>query len=182
MNNDTKLVWLDLEMTGLNPDNDVILEIATIITDSELHVIELGPHIIINQPTKILDNMDEWCKKIHTKSGLIQAVKQSTINTLQAEQETLKFIKKHCKPQTGLLSGNSIWSDRAFLRVYMPLILEYLHYKGVDVRSIAKRVSTWYADDPNNEFKKKDEHRALTDILESIEQLKHLRKHFFRKV
>ena len=179
MQKEKNLVWLDLEMTGLNPDNDVILEIATIITDPKLNVIALGPHLIINQPTKILDNMNEWCKKIHTKSGLIQAVKQSTVNTLQAEQETLKFIKKHCKPQKGLLSGNSIWSDRTFLRVYMPLILEYLHYKMVDVTSMAEMVSGWYPNDPNREFKKKDEHRALPDILESIEELKHLKKYFF---
>ena len=154
MNKDTKLVWIDLEMSGLNPDTDVILEIASIITDTDLNVLEYGPHLIINQPTEILDTMNEWCKNVHTKSGLVQAVKHSTTNTLQAEQETLKFIKKHCKPQTGLLSGNSIWSDRGFLRMYMPLILEYLHYKMIDVTSIAEMVSGWYPNNPQHEYKK----------------------------
>lgn len=181
MKKDTKLVWLDLEMSGLNPDKDVILEIATIITDPELNVVALGPHLVINQPTTILDAMNDWCKEHHTKSGLVQAVKQSSVTTLQAEQETLEFIKEHCKPQTGILSGNSIWSDRVFLTAYMPLIVHYLHYKMLDVTSIAEVVSGWYPNDPNNEFKKKDEHRALPDILESIEELKHLRAHFFKK-
>lgn len=181
MKKDTKLVWLDLEMTGLNPDTDVILEIATIITDPDLNIIALGPHLVINQPTAILDTMNDWCKEHHAKSGLVQAVKQSSVNTLQAEQETLDFIKEHCKPQTGLLSGNSIWSDRVFLQAYMPLILQYLHYKMIDVTSIAEMASGWYPKDPNREFKKQDGHRALPDILESIEELKHIRKYFFKE-
>lgn len=179
MKKDTKLIWLDLEMSGLNPEKDVILEIATIITDLDLNLIALGPHLVINQPITILNSMNEWCKEQHAKSGLTQAVKQSTVNTLQAEQETLDFIKEHCKPQTAMLSGNSIWSDRIFLQMYMPLIVQYLHYKMIDVSSIAEMVSGWYPDHPHNEFKKQDEHRALPDILESIEELKHLKKHFF---
>lgn len=155
MKKDTKLVWLDLEMTGLNVDTDVILEIASIITDPDLNVIAMGPHLVINQPDTILESMNDWCKKEHTKSGLVQAVKQSTVTTLQAEQETLKFIKEHCKVHTALLSGNSIWQDRAFLRGYMPLIINYLHYKMIDVTSMAEMVSGWYPNDLNREFEKK---------------------------
>ena len=114
------LVWIDLEMTGLNLKNDVILEIASIITDGNLTIIEKGPSLVIHQPAEKLATMDEWCTNHHTKSGLIHDVHDSTITEQEAEQKTLDFIKKHCQPGTGILSGNSVWQDRNFLQKYMP--------------------------------------------------------------
>jgi oligoribonuclease len=179
MHSNTNLVWIDLEMTGLDAKKDVILEIACIITDGNLNVIEEGPSLVIYQSEEVLAAMDSWAKEHHARSGLIERVRMSSITMQQAEEQVLTFIKKYCLPNTGLLAGNSVWQDRIFLRAYMPHIIQYLHYRLVDVTSIKELVTRWYPDDPHVQFKKSDTHRAMQDILESIAELKHFRRYFF---
>jgi oligoribonuclease len=173
------LVWLDLEMTGLNSSTDVILEIACAITDGNLNVIAEGPSFIIHQPEEKLAAMGKWCQDHHGKTGLTSAVRQSTTTLQHAQEVTLAFIKQHCPIHTGVLAGNSVWQDRVFLDRYMPSIPNYLHYRIVDVTSIKELVRRWYPQDKNIEYKKSDRHRALSDVYESIEELKHYRNYFF---
>ncbi|HSC24684.1 MAG TPA: oligoribonuclease [Candidatus Babeliales bacterium] len=173
------LVWLDLEMTGLVISHDVILEIATVITDGQLEVIAEGPSFIIHQTEERLTAMGKWCQDHHGKTGLTEAVRQSTTTLEQAYEETLAFIKQYCPIHTGILAGNSIWQDRVFLDKYMPNISTYLHYRTVDVTSIKEMVRRWYPSNKNCEYKKSDRHRALSDVYESIAELKHFRKNFF---
>jgi oligoribonuclease len=173
------LVWVDLEMTGLHVETDVILEIATIITDGNLHIIAQGPSYVIHQPAELLLHMDAWCIEHHGKSGLTEAVKQSTITLEQAYQETLYFIKHYCPERTAVLSGNSVEQDRTFLKKYMPGIIEHLHYRIIDVSTVKELVARWYADNQLSVYKKKDTHRAQQDIYESIAELQHYRTHFF---
>jgi len=179
MNFASNFVWIDLEMTGLNPDHDVILEIACVITDSQLAVIKEGPSLVIHQPEKKLNQMNTWSQEQHTLSGLVQKVQRSTISINQAEKQILNFLRNYCKPETALLAGNSVWQDRIFMRRYMPSIIDFLYYRLIDVSTIKELVNRWY---PNNEqvkFSKKDTHRALEDIYESIAELKHYKKYFF---
>lgn len=178
MAKDTNFVWIDLEMTGLNSEQDHILEIATIITDDQLNIIEQGPALIIHQPEKHLQGMDEWVLETHTKNGLLKKVKESNISLQQATQQTFNFIQKYCTPDTALLAGNSVWKDREFLQKYMPEITNYLFYRLIDVTSIKILIDRWYPDSPHKEFLKKDTHRALEDIIESINELQHYRKYF----
>jgi len=173
------LVWIDLEMTGLDIEKNIILEIASIITDNNLTVIANGPAYIINQSEEHLDAMNDWCKKHHAESGLVDAVRASTITLEYAQQKTLQFIQTHCEPQTALLCGNSIWQDRLFLAKYMPDIVNYLSYRMIDVSSIKEVIKRWNSRDQHAMFKKSDTHRALEDIQESINELKHYRKYFF---
>lgn len=183
MSRDTNLVWIDLEMTGLDTNQHVILEIASIITDSNLHVIEEGPSFIIHHPDETLHVMEEYVRGLHTTSGLLDEVRKSSITLEQAEEQTFAFIKKHCDPDTALLCGNSIWQDRAFLYKHMRPIVDYMYYRMIDVSSIKELVARWYPDNPQVAFVddklKKDTHRALQDIHESIEELRHYRKYFF---
>ena len=174
------LVWMDLEMTGLDITTDVILEIATVITDGDLNVIAQGPDFIIHQPEEKLAAMGKWCQDHHGKTGLTEAVRQSTITAHQAEVETLAFIKQHCALNTGILAGNSVWQDRVFLDKYMPSITAYFHYRTVDVSSVKELVRRWYPDNKKKEYQKTDRHRALSDVYESIAELKHFRMNFFR--
>lgn len=173
------LVWIDLEMTGLDPKVDTILEIATIITDKDLHVLANGPDLVIHHPDSVLENMNSWCKETHAKSGLLQAVQESTVTLEEAEQATLEFIKKYCFPHSAALCGNTIWQDRFFLRPYMPHLEAFLHYQMIDVSSVKRIVNMWYPSDPNVKFAKKDHHRAMSDIEESILELRHYRDNFF---
>jgi len=181
MDRTKNLIWIDLEMTGLNSEQDVILEIASIITDSQLNEIERGPALIIHQSEQALATMNKEVVQMHTKSKLIDAVRTSTVSVANAEQQTLNFFKKHCDPNTALLAGNSVWQDRNFLKTYMPSLVDYCYYRVLDVTAIKEVVARWYPDHPHAEFEKKDTHRALDDIYESIEELRHLRKHFFIK-
>ena len=180
MDRTKNLIWVDLEMTGLNPQNHVILEIATIITDSQLNEIEQGPELIIHQPESALQAMNKEVREMHTKSDLITAVQNSTTTIQDAEIQTLAFFKKHCDPNTALLSGNSVWQDRNFLFTYMPSLVNFCYYRILDVTAIKEVVARWYPDNPHAEFEKKDTHRALEDIRESIDELKHFRKYFFK--
>ena len=175
MNN--RLVWIDLEMTGLDSSIDTILEIATIITDNDLHIIAQGPSLIIHHTQQQLDAMNDFCKTLHGNSGLSKAALESSISLEQAQKQTYDFITQHCAPQTSPLCGNSIWSDRVFLQKYMPNILQFLHYRLIDVSSIKELVERWEGE--KKLFKKANTHRALDDIKESINELKFYREHYF---
>ena len=179
MNVKNNLVWIDLEMTGLDVKKDVILEIACIITDGELNVIAEGPSLVIHQSEDLLVSMDAWPKQHHTQSGLLERVRMSSVTTEQAEDQVLTFIKQYCSLGTALLAGNSVWQDRIFLQAYMPYILQYLHYRIIDVTSIKELVARWYPNNPHVKFEKKNTHRALQDIHESIAELEHFRRYFF---
>ena len=171
------MVWIDLEMTGLDPAKEKIIEIATIITNKDLEVIAEGPNLVIHQSNWLLKKMDEWNKTTHGKSGLIDAVKASKITTKQAEMETLNFIKEYCEEKKAPICGNSIHHDRLFLRKYMPTLNDYLHYRLVDVSSVKGVIDRWY---PNaKRYNKSSDHRALDDIRESIRELKYYQENFF---
>ncbi len=172
------LVWIDLEMSGLDPDTCEILEIATIITDGELELVAEGPDIVIHQPDPVLDAMDAWCTRQHGLSGLTAQVKASQVSLAQAEATTLEFIRTHCPPGRSPLCGNSIGHDRRFLLRYMPTLAAYLNYRSVDVSSIKELARRWYPEMPTLE--KGETHRALDDIRESIAELRHYRQHIFK--
>lgn len=180
MLSDKYLVWIDLEMTGLDSTTDVILEIASLITDNQLAIIAQGPHFVIHQPDALLTSMNEWCSKQHTASGLCDAVRASTTTIAEAEKATLNFIANYCKPQTALLAGNSIFQDRIFLAKFMPSIVDYLNYRLIDVSTVKELARRWYPGNQLTDFKKKDSHRAVDDILESVRELEHYRKNFFK--
>ncbi len=171
------LVWIDLEMTGLFPDTDRIIEIATIITDADLNILEEGPVMAITQPLKRLMEMDAWNTKTHTESGLVNRVRKSDIDESEAEKATIKFISKFVAGNHSPLCGNSICQDRRFLARYMPKLESYLHYRNLDVTSIKELVVRWRPDLLAG-FKKKNSHKALDDIRESIEELRYYRKNF----
>ncbi|MDX8382629.1 MAG: oligoribonuclease [Ghiorsea sp.] len=172
------LVWMDLEMTGLEPEEDTIIEMATIITDGKLNIIAEGPNLIIHQPAKVMSNMNDWCKKYHGESGLTQRVIDSDISLKKAEQLTLDFIRKHVAEGDAPLCGNSIHQDRRFLVKQMPRLESWLHYRNVDVSTIKELARRWYPDYPV--WKKKGAHLAMDDILESIAELQHYRSTFFK--
>ncbi|MBX7079538.1 MAG: oligoribonuclease [Nannocystaceae bacterium] len=171
------LVWMDLEMSGLDPDRCAILEIATIVTDAELRIVAEGPDLVIHQSDAVLDAMDEWCTKHHGDSGLTAAVRASTVSLLDAEAQTLAFVAAHCGPKAAPLCGNTIWQDRRFLVKHMPTLDAHLHYRLVDVSTIKELARRWYPqlDTP----KKSDKHRALDDIRESIAELRFYRERLF---
>jgi oligoribonuclease len=173
------LVWIDCEMTGLDPEKDVLIEIAVIITDNDLNVVEEGPCVAIHQAESKLANMDNWNKTHHSESGLLTRVRQSRIKTDDAEKEVLKFVRKHCYKGKSPLCGNSIGQDRRFLVKYMPRLNDLFHYQSIDVSSIKQLVMRWYPEDYHMR-PKNGAHRALADIMESIEELKHYRDKVFR--
>ncbi|MDD9952119.1 MAG: oligoribonuclease [Zetaproteobacteria bacterium] len=172
-----KWVWMDLEMTGLYPESDTILEIATLITDTDLNILEEGPELVIHQEDAVLARMDAWNQSHHGASGLIQKVKDSQFSMQEAEQQTLAFIQKHIpEKNAGVLAGNSIWQDRRFLINHMPQIDQHLHYRMLDVTSIRIPINAWF---PKVRMQKKENHRALDDIRESLEELKLYRERVF---
>jgi oligoribonuclease len=176
---DAHLVWMDMEMTGLDPDRDTILEIATLITDNELELIAAGPVLAVHQPKHVLDAMDEWNREHHGASGLTPRVLASRVTMAEAEAETLAFVKQHCAPRSSPLCGNSIWQDRRFLARYMPALEGYLHYRIIDVSTVKELVGRWFPHGPRLP-EKKHAHLALDDIRESIEELRFYRANYFR--
>ena len=170
------LIWIDLEMTGLNPAQDRILELATLVTDNQLTIIAEGPTFTIHQNDALLNGMDEWNTKHHNESGLVDRVRQSSISDAQAEQATLDFLSHYLKPGESPLCGNSIHQDRIFLSAYMPKLEKFCHYRNLDVSTVKELARRWR---PELDFKKKSAHRALDDIKESIAELKFYQEHFF---
>jgi oligoribonuclease len=171
------LVWIDMEMTGLDPEQHVILEIASIVTNAELDIVAIGPCIAINQPENILSLMDEWNRKHHQSSGLLDRVRSSAYTCQRAEQETIQFISKYCKERQSPLCGNSVWQDRRFLIKYMPRLEAFLDYRNIDVSSVKELVLRWYPKLPP--FQKTKAHQAIKDIKESISEMKYYRKNVF---
>ncbi len=176
-----KLVWIDLEMTGLSIKQDKILEIACVITDQNLAIIDQSPDLVITQPESILQQMDAWNVMHHTQSGLLEKVRHSTITVGQAEQTLLAFIKKYCKPQEAPLCGNSVWVDRMFLQTFMPTLEKYLFYRTIDVSSIKLLAQNWFNIDTTVMLNKQNKHQALDDIKESIVELNWYRKTIFKQ-
>lgn len=175
----SNLVWIDLEMTGLDPDNDYIIEIATIVTDADLNIIAEGPTMAIHQPDSVLDGMDEWCTNQHGKSGLTQRVKDSTINEREAEQRTIEFLLEHVDKGASPICGNSIGQDRRFLYRHMPELETFFHYRNLDVSTIKEIARRWRPEVLDG-VHKKGSHLALDDIRDSIEELRHYREVFFK--
>ena len=175
----SNLVWIDLEMTGLDADNDVILEIATVVTSNKLELIAQGPTFVIGVEDRKLASMDAWNTTHHTRSGLVEKVRESTITLEQAQEATLLFLKEHAQEGLSPLCGNSVWQDRYFLRRQMPLLDAFLNYRIIDVSSIKEAVKRWYPRNPHTFFVKTENHRALEDIMQSIEELKHYKDFFF---
>ncbi|UCH80168.1 MAG: oligoribonuclease [Nitrospiraceae bacterium] len=173
----SNLVWMDLEMSGLDPEQNTILEIATLITDFKLEVIAEGPVIAIHQTDELLDSMDEWNTNCHNETGLTERVRKSDIEMKDAEITTLDFIKEHVDQNRSPLCGNTIWQDRRFLIKYMPDLESFFHYRNIDVSSIKEICTRWYPDLPR--FEKKKVHSAMKDIRESVEELKYYRVNIF---
>jgi oligoribonuclease len=173
------LIWIDLEMTGLNPDSDLIIEIATVVTDKDLNILAQGPVLAIHQSDAALAAMDDWNQKHHGQSGLIDRVKASTINEVEAERLTIEFLKQWVPENTSPICGNSIGQDRRFLYRYMPKLEAYFHYRNIDVSTLKELAARW-APEVKNGFNKESTHQALDDIIESIEELRYYREHFIR--
>ena len=173
------LIWIDLEMTGLNPDTDLIIEIATVITDKDLNILAQGPVLAVHQSDAALAAMDDWNQKHHGESGLIDRVKASTINEAEAERLTIEFLKQWVPENTSPICGNSIGQDRRFLVRYMPKLEAYFHYRNIDVSTLKELAARW-APEVKNGFNKESTHQALDDIIESIEELRYYREHFIR--
>ncbi len=177
--NDTHLVWIDMEMSGLEPDTDSILEVALIVTDKDLNLVEEGPVLVVHQSDAVLDAMDSWNKGTHGKSGLIDKVKASTLGDAEVEAQMLEFMKKHVGERKSPMSGNSICQDRRFLARHMPKLEAYFHYRNLDVSTLKELAARWRPELKDG-FKKANSHTALADIRESIEELKYYRENFIR--
>ena len=177
--NNSNLVWTDLEMTGLEPQQDQIIEIATIVTDKDLNILEEGPVIAIHQTNEILDGMDEWNTRHHGDSGLIERVKNSRHSLRAAELETLDFLKRYVPARTSPMCGNSICQDRRFMARLMPELEGFFHYRNLDVSTLKELARLWKPELLNG-FKKKGAHLALDDIRESIDEMRYYRETFIR--
>lgn len=177
---DTNLIWVDLEMTGLEPERDQILEIATLVTDSELNILAEGPNLAIHQSEEALAGMDEWNQTHHGKSGLIKRVQASKETLQTAQEKTLTFLKAYCNPKKSPLCGNSVWQDRRFIYKYMAEFDQFCHYRIIDVSSIKELVLRWYP--KVSPIKKAESHEALADIRESLMELKYYRQHCFKPI
>lgn len=175
------LVWIDLEMTGLNPNQDKILEIATIVTDAQLETLIEGPSIVIYWPDEVLGRMGPVVREMHEKNGLTERVRAATTRMSAAETETLQFVKAHCEPGTSPLCGNSVWMDRLFLRQQMPQLEQFLHHRVVDVSTLKELARRWHPELAHRAPAKPDTHRALDDIRASIEELRYYRQHWIRE-
>ncbi len=173
------LIWIDLEMTGLDPDHDVIIEVATIVTDSDLNILAEGPVFAVHQSDETLSAMDEWCTNQHGKSGLTQRVRESEVNEAQAEQSTLEFLAQWVEAGASPMCGNSICQDRRFLYRYMPKLEAFFHYRNLDVSTLKELARRWNPEALMG-FKKSATHLAMDDIRESIAELKHYRATFIK--
>ena len=172
-----RLVWLDCEMTGLDPRTERIIEIAVVVTDAQLQVRIPGPVLVIHQSDELLNAMDAWNKGTHGRSGLIERVKASTLTEAEAEEQLLAFLRQYIPKGKVPLCGNSIGQDRRFLALYMPKLEAYFHYRNLDVSTLKELARRWKPEVVSS-FKKAQRHTALADVLESIDELQHYRQHF----
>ncbi len=179
MDKKQNLIWIDLEMTGLLPDSDRIIEIATIVTNSDLRVVAEGPVLAIYQPDELLDEMDDWNQEHHSASGLLDRVRVSPTSESDAEQLTLQFLSQYCDRGASPMCGNSICQDRRFLARYMPELESFFHYRNLDVSSLKELAKRWRPDLMNG-LKKQSAHLALEDIRDSIDELRYYREHFIK--
>ncbi len=173
------LIWVDMEMSGLLPDSDVILELAAVVTDSNLNVIAESPVLVVHQSDAVLDGMDAWNKGTHGKSGLIDKVKASALTEAEAEAQMIEFLKQYVPASKSPMCGNSIGQDRRFMARYMPKLETYFHYRNLDVSTLKELARRWRPKLYDG-FKKSNKHTALADIYESIDELKYYREHFIR--
>ncbi len=176
---DSRLVWIDLEMTGLDPLRNHIIEIATVVTDGNLNTVAEGPNIVIHQPRSVMYEMDDWNTRHHTASGLFQEVLASRVSAEEAERATLKFLSGHCRPKSSPMCGSSVCQDRRFLARAMPELAAFFHYRSLDVSSIKILAGLWNSAALDG-VEKEDRHRAKSDILASIAELRHYRQTMFR--
>ena len=179
MKDKSNLIWIDLEMTGLDTQRDYIIEIATIVTDKNLNILGEGPNLIIHQIDEVMNNMDDWNTRQHARTGLTKEVKASTINETQAENDTIAFLEEYILKGESPLCGNTICQDRRFLARCMPKLEAFCHYRNLDVSSIREVGKRWFYDDMDG-FQKHGNHRASGDISDSIEELKYYRKTIFK--
>ncbi len=175
----TNLIWIDLEMTGLDTDRDYIIEIATVITDNHLNILAEGPVFAIHQSEEVLQAMDAWNKEQHSKSGLLDKVRASRITEAEAERFTLEFVKRYVPPRRSPMCGNSICQDRRFLHRFMPELEQYFHYRNLDVSTLNELARRW-APSVAAGFTKTSQHLALADIYDSIRELRYYREHLLR--
>jgi oligoribonuclease len=168
------LIWIDMEMTGLQPDSDRVIEIAMLVTDPQLNVLATGPVLVVHQPDSVLDAMESWNKSTHAKSGLIEKVRASTLTEADAERQAVQFLSAHVPASASPMCGNSICQDRRFLARWMPRLEAHFHYRNLDVSTLKELVKRWKPD--LKSFPKDGKHEALADILESLEELKFYRK------
>ena len=173
-----RLIWIDLEMTGLSPERDVIIEIATLVTDANLHLIAEGPAIAIHQPEEIMSSMDEWNTRQHGQSGLRKRVRESEVGVQQAEQETIRFLQKHVESGHSPMCGNSICQDRRFLARYMPQLESFFHYRNLDVSTLKELARRWKPKVMEG-VKKSSNHLAMDDIKDSVEELRYYKSKLF---
>lgn len=173
-----RLVWVDMEMSGLQPETDRILEIAMIVTDGDLNIVAEGPVLVVHQEDAVLDRMDAWNKGTHGKSGLIDKVKESTLTEADVEAECLAFLKQHVKSSISPMCGNTIHQDRRFMNRYMPKLEAYFHYRNIDVSTIKELCKRWQPEIAKG-FSKQQAHTALADIIESVEELRYYREKLF---
>ncbi|PTQ89326.1 oligoribonuclease [Agitococcus lubricus] len=179
INKETNLIWIDLEMTGLNPDTDRIIEIATIITDANLNILAEGPMMAIHQKDTVLNAMDEWNTRQHGQSGLTERVRRSTITEADAEAQTIEFLSRFVDPKKSPMCGNSICQDRRFLYRTMPKLEAFFHYRNLDVSTVKELARRWRPEIMSG-FSKESSHLALNDIRDSISELRYYREYFFR--
>ncbi len=171
------LIWVDMEMTGLNPDTDRIIEVALVITDSQLNTLAEGPVLVVHQSDAILDGMDKWNKSTHAKSGLIDKIKASRLTETDVEAQMIAFLKQHVPSGVSPMCGNSICQDRRFMARSMPQLEAYFHYRNLDVSTLKELVKRWKPEIASG-FSKDSKHEALSDIYDSINELKYYRQHF----
>jgi oligoribonuclease len=173
------LAWIDMEMTGLSPETDRIIEVAIVVTDAQLEIVAEAPVLVVHQAQSVLDGMDNWNKSTHQRTGLTARVQASTLNEVTVENEMLAFMAKHIPASTSPMCGNSICQDRRFLARYMPRLEAYFHYRNLDVSTLKELVRRWKPELMKG-LSKKGKHEALADIYESIDELKYYREHFIR--
>ncbi|GIX28076.1 MAG: oligoribonuclease [Burkholderiales bacterium] len=175
----TRLIWIDLEMSGLNPDTDRILEVAAVVTDSALETVAEGPVLVVHQPDSLLEAMDDWNKSTHARTGLIERVKASRLNEQEAEARMLAFLEEHVPSKASPMCGNSVCQDRRFLARWMPRLEAYFHYRNLDVSTLKELARRWRPEVAAG-VAKQGKHEALADVYESIAELRHYRDNFLR--